>query len=335
MNQIKTDCLILGAGPTGLFQVFELGLAGIQSVIIDSLPMVGGQCSYLYPEKPIYDIPACPSILAQELIVNLMAQIKPFDCQIFLKNTAQSLSQLPNGNYLIQTQENAIETKTLVCATGLGAFAPRKIKINGIDKYENINLFYALRDTASLRDKTVCICGGGDSALDWAINLQSLGIKTHLIHRRNEFRGAHASVTTLNALVLEKKISLTIGTIESFTGDQKLHSLIVNNTEIKADVFLVFYGLLPKLGPVENFGLTMQKNQICVRVDTFETNRIGVYAVGDCNTYPGKRKLILSGFHESALCAHAIEKYLYPDRKQFNQYTTTSSQLHQRLKLPN
>lgn len=337
---IEADVVIIGAGPCGLFQVFELGLLGIKSHVVDSLPSTGGQCSTLYPEKPIYDIPAIPVCGAQELIDRLEQQIKPFEPQFHLKQTVTAVTAHADGGFSLKTStDTSFSTKAIVIAGGLGSFQPRPLRLKGIEKYEGDSLSYKVTNKERYCDKHLVILGGGDSALDWTLDLYERAASLTLIHRREEFRAAPASVAKMKELSADSdsKVRYLIGRAKEFHEDQgRLTGLEVQTLEeemrtIELDELLVFYGLSPNLGPIAEWGLEIDRRQIQVETEKYETNIPGIFAIGDINTYPGKKKLILSGFHEAALAAFGIEKHLYPDRKQFMQYTTTSTVLHDRL----
>lgn len=336
---IETDVVIIGAGPCGLFQVFELGLQGISTHVIDSLNHVGGQCAELYPDKPIYDIPAIPVCSGQELVDRLMEQIKPFGATFHLGQEVNELQRLDDGRFALGTSKGQrFIVRCIVIAGGLGAFQPRPLRVKGADQFEGDRIQYRVRDPERYRDKVVAILGGGDSALDWTLELQKIAKRVKLIHRRNEFRAAQASVDRMLALRDQGQLEFIPAQIKQvndqdgeFTGltvkpldSEELHS-------VDCDEVLAFYGLSPNLGPIAEWGLNQNRNQIEVNTETFQTSMPGIFAVGDINTYPGKKKLILSGFHEAALAAFAIDKYLNPDKKQFLQYTTTSPIMHERL----
>lgn len=335
---IQTDAVIVGAGPVGLFQVFELGLLGLKAELIDSLPQVGGQCSELYPEKPIYDIPACPEIGAQELVDNLMKQIKPFNAGIHLGQRVEKFEKREDGRFTVVTSLGTeFDAGAVIIAAGLGAFQARKLKAKGIDSVTSDQIHYKVTDREYFRDKRLLILGGGDSALDWTMDLAKIASSVDLIHRRAEYRGAAASVEKVRALAAEGKVSERQGIITQvhsedgrFTGFD-LMDLERNKTTVEGDEVLVFWGLAPDLGPIADWGLDLEKKQIPVDTEKFQTSVEGVFAIGDVNTYPGKKKFILSGFHESALAAFGVQKYVYPDQRQFVQYTTTSPIMHKRL----
>lgn len=331
---IKTDMLIIGAGPTGLFAVFEAGLLKLKCHLIDALPQPGGQCSEIYPKKPIYDIPAFPEILAGDLVDNLMEQIKPFEPGFTLGERAETIEKLEDGSFIVTTSEGTKhQAPVVVIAGGLGSFEPRKPPIPNIAKYENNGVSYMIREPEDFRDKRVVIAGGGDSALDWAIYLSEVASEVSLVHRRNEFRGALDSVEKVSELSKIGKINLiTEAEVVGLKGDNKLESVVIRHggsaseEQIKeTDHFIPLFGLSPKLGPIANWGLEIEKNAI--KVDNsydYQTNIPGIYAIGDVNTYPGKLKLILCGFHEAAIMCQSAYQRIYPDKKYVMKYTTVS-----------
>jgi thioredoxin reductase (NADPH) len=336
-KRYKTDVVIIGAGPVGLFAVFELGLLDMKAHLVDIQSKAGGQCSELYPEKPIYDIPAWPIISGQELTDKLLEQIKPFDPVFHYDQMAEKIEKTEDGFLLTTNLETLIECKVIVIAAGGGSFVPKKPPIKDIENYEGTSVFYAVRQKELFKDKNIVITGGGDSALDWALELYSVASRISLIHRRDEFRAAPDSVNKMRALVDDGKMDLFIGQLQGINGqDSLLQSVDIklkdgSTKNIEAETLLAFYGLTMKLGPIAEFGLELNKNLISVDTERFESSIPGVFAIGDINTYPGKLKLILSGFHEAALMAHAAVKYVYPDKKTRFQYTTTSSALHEKL----
>ncbi len=341
MNQsnglIETDAVIIGAGPVGLFAVFELGLLDIKAHLIDILDRPGGQCTELYPEKPIYDIPAIPVISGQELTDRLLEQIKPFNPVFHFSQIAHALETLPDGRFKLSTDTGSVFiAKVIIIAAGGGSFTPKKPPIPDIEHYEGTSVFFAVRQIERFKEKSVVIAGGGDSALDWALNLQPIARKVTLVHRRDDFRAAPDSVRKMRELVASSKMDLIIGTPEKLNGPAPLlQSVTVKSNEISKDVacdyFLAFYGLTMKLGPVANFGLNLHENLIPVDTQKFQTSTPGIFAIGDINHYPGKLKLILSGFHEAALMAQAAFKIIFPDKKLRFQYTTSSSDLQTKL----
>ncbi len=335
---IVTDAVIVGAGPVGLFAVFELGLNDIKCHLVDILDKPGGQCAELYPEKPIYDIPAVPVCTGQELTDRLLEQIKPFNPVFHFGQMAESLQQTSEGLWRLTTDKGTvIEAKIVVIAAGGGSFVPKKPPIKNIEAFENRSVFYAVRKMELFRGKQVIIAGGGDSALDWAINLQPLAESLTLVHRRDEFRAAPDSVAKMRALVAAGKMHLKIAQILDVKGtDGQIAAVTVkddtgSNADLPCNAMLAFYGLTMKLGPVANFGVNLHENLIPVNTADFETNVPRIFAIGDINNYPGKLKLILSGFHEAALMAKKAFAYVYPDRRYRFQYTTSSSDLQGKL----
>jgi thioredoxin reductase (NADPH) len=334
---IKTDALIVGAGPVGLFAVFELGLLDIKAHVVDILDRPGGQCAELYPEKPIYDVPGIVVVTGQELTDRLMEQIKPFGAEFHFSQRVDTLERVDGGFRLTTDIGTVFECKVLVIAAGGGSFTPKRPPLPGIERYEGTSVFYSVRKMDSLRGRDVLIVGGGDSALDWTLNLQPVAKSLTLLHRRSEFRAAPASVQKMLALVERGDITFKLGQVTELHGeDGKLTSVTVKGAdgatfEQKADVMMPFFGLTMKLGPVADWGLNLEENLIPVDTAKFETSEPRIFAVGDINTYPGKLKLILSGFHEAALMAQAAHKYVYPDKKLIFQYTTSSSSLQKKL----
>ena len=338
---IQTEVVIIGAGPCGLFQVFELGLLGIGAHVIDSLAHPGGQCTELYPDKPIYDIPALPVCGAQELVDRLMQQCKPFKPQFHLGQEVVQFSRREDGRFSIATAAGTrFDAGTVVIAAGVGSFQSRRIGIEGAEPYEGGGILYRVKNASALEGKRLVIFGGGDSALDWTLELAPRVRSMTLVHRRAEFRAAPASVAKMRELVAAGRMSCfealphslttvdgTLAGVNIKTPDGAVHAL-------EADHLLVFFGLHPKLGPIAEWGLELEKKALRVDTEKFQTSLPGVFAVGDINTYPGKKKLILSGFHEAALAAFAIQHHLYPQKRQFLQYTTTSPIMHQRLGVP-
>ena len=332
----KTDALIIGAGPTGLFTAHQLRLIGLNCEIVDNLDKIGGQCIELYPDKPIYDIPAVPECTGKELTNNLIDQLKPFDIKFHLSERVEEVKKEDN-NWLVKTSGgNSFLTPNVIIAGGVGSFEPRKFSPKECEKFENKSLFYSVKDKNIFKGKTVSIFGGGDSALDWAIEL-SKESKINLIHRRDEFRGAQATVDKMYELKKAGKINLyTKYQMANAHGEQVLENIEIkdDNNEIKnlkTDYVLGFFGLIMQLGPIANWGLNLNKKTIEVDTEKFETNQKGIYAVGDICTYPGKLKLILSGFHEGALAARACFKLARPDEKYRFEFTTTSTSLLKRL----
>jgi len=331
MNIIKTDILIIGGGPTGLFTVFEAGLLGLKCHIIDALAKPGGQCSEIYPKKPIFDIPGIPEILAGKLVEDLLEQIKPFSPGYTLAESAEKLEKLEDDSFNVVTNKGTIHNaKVVAIAGGLGSFEPRKPAINNIEKFEGKGLEYMVKDPEIFKNKNVVISGGGDSALDWTIELEKIAKKVTLIHRRTEFRGAIDSVDKVQKLKNKSLIDvITPAEVIALNGMNNLKSLIIKirNTEkeINTDFFIPLFGLIPKLGKIGNWGLQIEKNSICVNnALDYQTNIPGVFAIGDVNTYPGKLKLILCGFHEATLMCQAAFKIIYPKKKNILRYTTVA-----------
>ena len=338
MNEaVKTDAVIIGAGPCGLFAVFELGLVDIKSHVVDILDKPGGQCAELYPEKPIYDIPGLPVVTGAGLVTNLMEQIKPFNPTFEFGVRIDSLQRIDGGFKLTTDTGSTIEAKVVVIAAGGGSFESKKPPLAGIEQYENKSVFYLVRKIDTFRGKKIVVAGGGDSALDWTLNLAPVGSKLTLLHRRDQFRAAPDSVNKMKALVAEKKIDFELGQLHALEGENGVLRKVIarredNSTfEIEADALLPFFGLTIKLGPVANWGLRLNEERIEVDTERFETSEPGIFAIGDINYYPGKLKLILSGFHEAALMSQAAHKIIYPDKRLVFQYTTTSSSLHKKL----
>jgi thioredoxin reductase (NADPH) len=337
-HPIETDVVIVGAGPVGLFAVFELGLNDMKCHLVDILDKPGGQCAELYPEKPIYDIPALPVVSGQELTDRLMQQAEPFKPVFHLSQMAEALEKQPDGRWKLTTDAGTVLiAKVIVVAAGGGSFVPKKPPIKGIEAYEGASVFYSVRRMETFRDRTIVIAGGGDSALDWTLNLAPLARKLTLVHRRDEFRAAPHSVAAMRELVAQGKVDLRIAQIAGLEGEGAQLSGITLKSDagevstVSCDSLLPFYGLTMKLGPVAKFGLNLHENLIPVDTEKFETSEQGVFAIGDINSYPGKLKLILSGFHEAALMAQQAFRYVHPDRKLRFQYTTSSSDLQQKL----
>lgn len=335
---IKTDALIIGAGPVGLFAVFELGLLDMKSHLIDILDKAGGQCAELYPEKPIYDIPGIPYITGAGLTDALMEQIKPFNPTFHLGEMVETVEKIGDPLFRVTTDRGQVfEAKVIVIAAGGGSFQPKRPPIPGIEPYESKSVYYAVRQMEAFRGKRLLIAGGGDSALDWTLNLAPLASHLTLLHRRAEFRAAPDSVNKMMALVGEGKIDLVVGQVTSLEGaDGQVSKAIVKTNDgsdfhIACDAILPFFGLTMKLGPVANWGIQLDGNLIPVDTEKFETNIPGIFAVGDINTYPGKLKLILSGFHEVALMSQKAHRYIYPDKRLVFQYTTSSTSLQKKL----
>ena len=335
---IKTDVLIIGAGPVGLFAVFELGLLDIKAHLVDILDKVGGQCAELYPEKPIYDIPGIPYITGHGLTEALMEQIKPFKPVFHLGEMVTTIENIGDPLYHVTTDGGkTFECKAIVIAAGGGSFQPKRPPINGIEPYEAKSVHYAVRKMDAFRDKRLLIVGGGDSALDWTLNLQPIAKRLTLVHRRDDFRGAPDSVNKMRALVAAGAMDLKIGQVSALEGgDGQLSAVSIKGNDgalsrVEVDAMLPFFGLTMKLGPVAGWGIKMEDELIQVDTSTFETNISGIFAVGDINTYPGKLKLILSGFHEAALMAQKAHHYVHPEKKLVFQYTTSSTSLQKKL----
>ncbi|HTP40424.1 MAG TPA: NAD(P)/FAD-dependent oxidoreductase [Steroidobacteraceae bacterium] len=340
MNEavITTEVVIVGAGPAGLFQVFELGLLGIKCHILDSLQQPGGQCTELYPEKPIYDIPALPIVGAQELVDRLVQQIKPFGAEFHLGEEAVELAKQDSGRFRLVTSAGTVfDAGCIIVAAGVGSFQPRRLGLEGVEPFEGRQVHYKVQNTAAFHGKQLVIFGGGDSALDWTLALAPHAKQLTLVHRRPEFRGAAASVAQMQALRSAGQVHFVEGVAQALRhGDGVLRGVQLKAADgavhdVDADHLLVFFGLAPKLGPIGEWGLALDKRAIIVDTEKFQSNIPGIFAIGDINTYPGKKKLILSGFHEAALAAFAAQAYLYPGKKQFLQYTTTSPAMQKRL----
>jgi thioredoxin reductase (NADPH) len=336
-NIIKTDAVIIGAGPVGIFAVFELGLVDIKCHVIDILDRAGGQCTELYPEKPIYDIPGLAIVTGQELTDKLMDQIKPFGAEFHFNQRVETLERLDGGFRVTTDAGTTIEAKVVVIAAGGGSFTPKRPPLPGIEGYEGKSVFYSVRKMDNFRGRDVLIVGGGDSALDWTLNLQPVAKSITLLHRRAEFRAAPASVQKMLTLVESGDIHFKLGQVTELHGtDGMLSSVTVKGAdgatfEQPTEIMMPFFGLTMKLGPVADWGLELDENLIPVDTAKFETSEKRIFAVGDINTYPGKLKLILSGFHEAALMAQQAHKYVYPDKKLIFQYTTSSSSLQKKL----
>jgi thioredoxin reductase (NADPH) len=339
---IETDAVVVGAGPVGLFQVFELGLLEIKAHVIDSLAYPGGQCVELYPDKPIYDIPAVPVCTGQELTDNLLKQIEPFGATFHFGQEVTVVQRQEDGRFYVETSRGTrFLTRTIFIAAGVGAFQPRTLKVDGLEKFEGKQVFYRVKNPADFAGKNLVIVGGGDSALDWTLNFVQDGPNKAesviLIHRRDGFKAAPASVAKMRELCEAMEMQFIIGQVTGYEEkDGRLTGVKVTGSDgvtrvVPLDVLLVFFGLSPKLGPIAEWGLDIERKQLKVDTEKFATNTPGIFAVGDINTYPGKKKLILSGFHEAALAAFAAAPYIFPDRKIHLQYTTTSPKLHKVL----
>jgi len=334
----EIDAVVIGAGPVGLFAVFELGLVDVKTLVIDILDRPGGQCAELYPEKPIYDIPALPTVTGKELTDRLLEQIKPFGAQFVFGERVDEIARGEDGRFHLKTDAGReISAKVIVIAAGGGSFTPKRPPLEGIEAYEGTSVFYAVRRIENFRGKDVLIVGGGDSALDWTLSLAPVANSLTLLHRRDEFRGAPHSVDKMRALVAEGKIRLVIGQVTKLHGENgNLEAVTAKTSDgteerIVTNAMLPFFGLTMKLGPVAQWGLNLNENLILVDTEKFETSETGIFAVGDINWYPGKLKLILSGFHEVALMAQQAHKYVHPDKKLMFQYTTSSSSLQKKL----
>jgi len=338
-DPIKTNVLIIGAGPIGLFAVFELGLLDMKAHLVDILDRPGGQCAELYPEKPIYDIPAIPFISAQGLVDALMAQIKPFGPTFHFSEMVETIERIGDPLFRVTTDRGKVfEATIVVIAAGGGSFQPKKPPMPGIDAYEGRSVFYSVRRMEDFRGKRLLVVGGGDSALDWTLNLAPLADRLTLLHRRDSFRAAPDSVNKMRALVAEGKIDLLLGQVTALEGaDGMLSHAVVkrddgSTTPVPCDAMLPFFGLTMKLGPVANWGITLHQGELIpVDTATFETSEPGIFAVGDINWYPGKLKLILSGFHEVALMSQKAYRYVFPDKRLVFQYTTSSTSLQKKL----
>jgi thioredoxin reductase (NADPH) len=339
---IQTDAVIVGAGPVGLFQVFELGLLEIKAHIIDSLAYPGGQCIELYPDKPIYDIPAVPVCTGKELTDNLLKQIEPFGATFHLGQEVTQVEKQADGRFFVATSKGTqFLTKTVFIAGGVGSFQPRTLKVDGLEKFDGTQLHYRVRNPAQFAGKNLVIVGGGDSALDWALNFVQEGPNKAesviLIHRRDGFRAAPASVAKMRELCEAYEMQFVVGQVTGYEeADGRLTQIKVTGGDgvtrtIPLDLLLVFFGLSPKLGPIAEWGLDLERKQITVDTEKFETSTPGIFAVGDINTYPGKKKLILSGFHEAALAAFGASPIVFPEKRVLLQYTTTSPKLHKVL----
>jgi thioredoxin reductase (NADPH) len=337
-NVIRTECVIVGAGPVGLFAVFELGLLGIRCQVVDSLAHPGGQCTELYPDKPIYDIPALPVCGARELIDRLLEQIKPFHAGFHFGQEVTELRRLDGGRFEVATAAGTrLDTGAVIIAAGLGSFQPRRLMVTGAERFEGTQVHYRVKDAAQFHGQDVLVAGGGDSALDWALEFCGKARTLTLVHRRAEFRAAPASVARMKELAAAGRLRYLEGTIQSLVEeDGRVAGAVIvgrdkSTTAVRCTQVLACFGLHPKLGPVANWGLALEKKALAVDTEKFQTSEPGIFAIGDINTYPGKKKLILSGFHEAALAAFGVQHHLYPEKRQFLQYTTTSPIMRERL----
>ena len=332
----KTDVIIIGAGPVGLFAVHQLGIKGLKAVVIDNLDKAGGQCIELYPDKPIYDIPAVPECTGEELTNKLLEQIKPFKTKFFLNERVNEVNQ-EKENWIIKTNKNNhFFAPNIIIAGGVGSFEPRKLSLKDAEKFEGKSVFYSVRNKEDFKDKSISIFGGGDSALDWTVELSKFS-KVNLIHRRDEFRGAPHTLSEIKKLEKEGKVSLkTPCQLESIEGEKNIKSITIKFDDgkiekINTDIVLGFFGLIMKLGPIAEWGLNMNKKTIKVNPENFETNKKGIFAVGDICSYPGKLRLILSGFHEVALASVECFKRARPNEKYRFEFTTSSKTIQERL----
>lgn len=342
MKTLTTDVAIIGAGPVGLFQIFELGLQGLNTIVIDSLPEIGGQCSELYPDKPIYDIPALPNAKASDVIDNLWQQAAIFDPTFLLAERVEHIEKVSVDSFIVTTnKQTVIHCRAVIIAAGNGAFSPVKLKVPLIDKFEDQQLFYRISNVEHFRDKNVVLLGGGDSALDWSLTLQKVAKSVLLIHRSRNFKAAKSSVNKMHELCEQVKMQFLCGQVSSFQEEEnKLTGLTITskdgvNRRVELDELVVLFGMSPKLGPIDNWQLEMHQHQIKVDTQSFQTSVTGIYAVGDINYYPGKRKLILSGFHEAALAAFSIAETVLEKDRIPTLYTTTSPVVHKRMGVEN
>jgi thioredoxin reductase (NADPH) len=335
---IETDVLIIGGGPCGLFAVFELGLLDMRAHVVDILDKIGGQCAELYPEKPIYDIPGIPMVTGQGLTDSLLEQIKPFNPTFHLNRMIEKVEKIGDPLFRVTTDGGEVfQTKVVVIAAGGGSFQPKRPPVPGIEAYENTSVFYAVRKMDQFRGKDILIIGGGDSALDWTLNLHPIAKRVTLLHRRDDFRAAPHSVEQMRALVASGQMDLRLGQVTGLEGEggqlaaANVKGVDGSSFKIDCDTMLPFFGLTMKLGPIADWGIALENNLVPVETAAFETNVPGIFAIGDINTYPGKLKLILSGFHEGALMAQKAHRYVYPEKRLVFQYTTSSSNLQKKL----
>jgi thioredoxin reductase (NADPH) len=338
MRTLTTDVVIIGAGPVGLFQVFELGLQGLKAVVVDSLADIGGQCSELYPDKPIYDIPALPNATAKQVVDNLWAQSQVFDPMFILGERVDDIEKHTETSFTITTNKHTIiHAQAVIIAGGNGAFSPVKLKVPHIDQFENKQLFYRITNLSQFKNKNIVVLGGGDAALDWALTLQKTAKSVLLIHRSRNFRAAPNSVEKMMSLCDQVKMQFLCGQVSGFEEQEnRLVGLNVKSNDgvtrkVALDELVIFFGMSPKLGPISQWNLAMHNHQIQVDTQSFQSSESGIYAVGDINYYPGKRKLILSGFHEAALAAFSIAEKLSENKRIPTLYTTTSEVVHKRM----
>jgi thioredoxin reductase (NADPH) len=334
---IKTDAVIIGAGPVGLFSVFELGILGLNAHVIDNLDKIGGQCIELYPDKPIYDIPGVPNCTGELLIKNLLDQIKPFKPEFHLNQRVNEIKKIDKLWKVITSENKIFETPNIIIAGGVGSFEPRKVNIKNAEKFEGKGFYYSVKDKSKFKDQTIAIFGGGDSALDWTLELSNITKKIYLIHRREDFKGATYTLNKIKEIAKTGKIEIkTFYKLMDVNGDLKLNNIeIQKNNEVKEvlniDSVIAFFGLKMELGPIANWGLNLLQKCILVNTKNFQTNEDGIFAIGDICSYPGKLKLILSGFHEGALAARECFARSRPNENYVFQHTTSSSQIHKRL----
>jgi len=334
---IKTDAVIIGAGPVGLFSVFELGILGLNTHVIDNLDKIGGQCIELYPDKPIYDIPGVPNCTGELLIRNLLDQIKPFKPEFHLNQRVNEIKKNDKLWRVITSENKIFETPNIIIAGGVGSFEPRKVDIKNAEKFEGKGFYYSVKDKSKFKDQIIAIFGGGDSALDWTLELSNIAKKIYLIHRREDFKGAPHTLSKIKEIAKTGKIEIkTFYKLTDVNGDLKLNNIqIQKNNETKEvlniDSVIAFFGLKMELGPIANWGLNLEEKCILVNTKNFQTNEDGIFAIGDICTYPGKLKLILSGFHEGALAARECFARSRPNENYVFQYTTSSTQIHKRL----
>lgn len=334
---IKTDAVIIGAGPVGLFSVFELGILGLNAHVIDNLDKIGGQCIELYPDKPIYDIPGVPNCTGELLIKNLLDQIKPFKPEFYLNQRVNEIKKNDKLWRVITSENKIFETPNIIIAGGVGSFEPRKVDIKNAEKFEGKGFYYSVKDKSKFKDQIIAIFGGGDSALDWTLELSNIAKKIYLIHRREDFKGAPHTLSKIKEIAKTGKIEIkTFYKLTDVNGDLKLNNIeIQKNNEAKEvlniDSVIAFFGLKMELGPIANWGLNLEEKCILVNTKNFQTNEDGIFAIGDICTYPGKLKLILSGFHEGALAARECFARSRPNENYVFQYTTSSTQIHKRL----